>query len=113
MPESVLCYEPAPRWAHVAAAVEGKLYIWGGKRRDFPAVHDGPAKTAVTSVVDILDPQVIFCYNQCFLVWLWEIGGQDLLWRVMISTRSVVSDVASQQPGRPRTGMVQTVCACA
>ena len=54
----VLWYEPAPRYAHVAAAVEGKLYVWGGMRRDLPAVHDGPTKTAITSVVDILDPQV-------------------------------------------------------
>ena len=54
----VLCYQPAPRFAHVAAAVEGKLYVWGGRRRDLPAVHDGPAKLAITSLVDILDPQV-------------------------------------------------------
>ena len=58
MAEGVLCYEPAPRWAHVGATVEGKLYVWGGMRRDWPAVHDGPAKTAITSVVDVLDPQV-------------------------------------------------------
>ena len=49
---------PAPRYGHVAAAVEQKLYLWGGLRRGFPAVHDGPAKTAVTSVVDVLDLQV-------------------------------------------------------
>ena len=56
--ENVLCYELVPRWAHVAAAVEGKLYVWGGRRRAFPAVHDGPTKTAITSTVDVLDPQV-------------------------------------------------------
>ena len=58
MAERVLWYEPAPRRGHVAAAVEGKLYVWGGMRRDWPAVHDGPYKTPITSVVDILDPQV-------------------------------------------------------
>ena len=58
MAESVLWYEPAPTRGHVAAAVGGKLYVWGGLRRDLPAVHDAPAKTAITSVVDILDPQV-------------------------------------------------------
>ena len=51
-------YEPAHRRAHVAAAVEGKLYVWGGLRRDSPALHDGLEKTAITSVVDVLDPQV-------------------------------------------------------
>ena len=58
MAESVFWYEPAPRCAHVAAAVEGKLYVWGGMRRDLPEVHDGPQKTAITSVVDVLDLQV-------------------------------------------------------
>ena len=51
-------YEPAPRWAHVAAAVDDKLYVWGGLRRYLSFVHDGPAKTDITSVVDVLDPQV-------------------------------------------------------
>jgi len=50
--------EPAPCSGHVAAAVEQKLYLWGGMRRDWLEVHDGPAKTAVTSVVDVLDLQV-------------------------------------------------------
>ena len=58
MAKSVLWYEPAPRYAHVAAAIEGKLYVWGGMRRDLPAVHEGPEKTAITSIVDVLDPQV-------------------------------------------------------
>ena len=55
MAESV---EPAPRYGHLAAAVEGKLYMWGGLRKDFPKVHDGPTKVALTSVVDVLDLQV-------------------------------------------------------
>ena len=58
MAEGVVCYEPAPRYAHVAAAVENKLYVWGGTRRDFLFDHDGPQKTAFTSVVDVLDLQV-------------------------------------------------------
>ena len=58
MAEGVVCYEPAPRYGHVAAAVESKFYVWGGLRRDLPAVHDGPKKTAITSVVDVLDLQV-------------------------------------------------------
>ena len=51
--------EPPPRYGHVAAAVENKLYAWGGCRIDLPKLHDGPAKTAITSVVDVLDLQVI------------------------------------------------------
>ena len=50
--------EPVPRCGHVAAAVEQKLFLWGGMRKDLPAVHDGPTKTAITSVVDVLDLQV-------------------------------------------------------
>jgi len=50
--------EPAARFGHVAAAVNGKLYLWGGLRRDLPKIHDGPSKTKLTSVVDVLDPQV-------------------------------------------------------
>ena len=54
----VVCYEPAPRRGHVATAVEGKLYVWGGITRDWPYVHHGPTKTAFASVVDVLDIQV-------------------------------------------------------
>ena len=57
MAEGVVCYEPAPRYAHVAAAVDGKLYVWGGVRRDSPALDD-LEKTTITSVVDVLDPKV-------------------------------------------------------
>ena len=60
MTEVVSWYQPAARFGHVAAAIEGKLYVWGGVRRDLPAVHDGPEKTAITSVVDVLDLQVSF-----------------------------------------------------
>ena len=58
MAQGVLWYEPAPRWGHVAAAIEQKLYLWGGMRRDLPAVHDDPAKRVLTDVVDVLDLQV-------------------------------------------------------
>ena len=78
MAEGVLCYEPALRYAHVAAAVKGKLYVWGGMRRDWPEIHDDPTKTAITSVVDVLDPQV---KKIVYIVWLQTSGGQDLLWR--------------------------------
>ena len=57
-----MAYEPAPRYGHIAAAVEGKLYVWGGMRRDWPFVHSGPEKTAITSVVDVLDPQVNYIF---------------------------------------------------
>ena len=50
--------EPAARYAHVAAAVNGKLYMWGGMRRDLPEIHDDSSKATLTSVVDVLDPQV-------------------------------------------------------
>ena len=60
--------EPAPRFGHVAAAVEQKLYLWGGMRRDLPAVHYGPTKTALTSVVDVLDLQVKKIHN--FLLYI-------------------------------------------
>ena len=64
---SDLCYEPG-RLGHVAAAVEGKLYVWGGMGRDSSALHDGLEKTAITSVVDVLDLQVNknYLYNKYF-----------------------------------------------
>ena len=45
-------------YGHVAAAVDGKLYLWGGLRRDSPIVHDGAAKTKFTSVLNVLDLEV-------------------------------------------------------
>ena len=58
MAESVGKYEPAPRWGHLAAAVDHKLYLWGGISSDFPEVHDDQAKNSITSVVNVLDLQV-------------------------------------------------------
>ena len=54
-------YEPAARRGHVAAAVEDKVYVWGGRRRrsQFTEVsHDGPDKTTIILTVDILDVKV-------------------------------------------------------
>ena len=57
-------YEPIVRWdrlcwGHVAAAVEDKVYVWGGCRNIFPPVsHDGPDKTDIILKVDILDVKV-------------------------------------------------------
>ena len=86
-----VCNEPAPRYAHVAAVVEGKFYVWGGSRKDLPEIHDGPAKTAITSVVDVLDLQVKSCTIIIIACWLQTSGVQDLLWQVMISAPDVVS----------------------
>ena len=58
MAMSSVMYRPFPRVEHVAAAIEGKLYLWGGMGRDSPKVHDGPAKTTLTGAVDVLDLQV-------------------------------------------------------
>ena len=52
-------YEPAARTGHVAAAVEDKVYVWGGRRRRLTVVsHDGPDKTDIILKVDILDVKV-------------------------------------------------------
>ena len=55
-------YEPAARSAHVAAAVEDKVYVWGGAKQSQYAYkevsHDGPDKTAIILKVDILDAKV-------------------------------------------------------
>ena len=45
-------------YGHVAAAIDGKLYLWGGLRKDSPLVHDGDAKTKLTSVVKVFDLEV-------------------------------------------------------
>ena len=42
--------EPSARWGHVAAGVEGKVYVWGGRRRQNVS-HDGPDKTKIISSV--------------------------------------------------------------
>ena len=51
-------YEPAARFGHVAAAVEDKVYVWGGRRGDAGVSHDGPDKTDIILKVDILDVKV-------------------------------------------------------
>ena len=48
-------YKPAARQGHVAAAVENKVYVWGGYKE---VSHDGPDKTDFVLEVDILDVKV-------------------------------------------------------
>ena len=57
----------AARRGHVAAAVEDKVYVWGGRSgiRAFSygsgyteVSHDGPDKTDIILTVDILDVKV-------------------------------------------------------
>ena len=50
--------EPSARWGHVAAGVEGKVYVWGGRRGYQEVSHDGPDKTELIFSVDILDVKV-------------------------------------------------------
>ena len=49
---------PAARYSHVAVDIDSKLYVWGGWRKDTPRIHSGQEKTAITSIVDVLDLQV-------------------------------------------------------
>ena len=51
-------YEPAARWGHVAAAVEDKVYVWGGFSECSFVSHDGPDRTDIILEVDILDVKV-------------------------------------------------------
>ena len=53
-------YTPVGRYSHVAATIDCKLYVWGGWRKDSPHVHDGPEKTRLTSIVEVLDLKVRF-----------------------------------------------------
>ena len=47
------------RYGHVAAGVEGKVYVWGGRRRYYDRIsHDGPDKAKFIFSVDILDVKV-------------------------------------------------------
>ena len=43
---------------HVAAAVEDKVYVWGGRIGRRWVSHDGPDKTDIILKVDILDVKV-------------------------------------------------------
>ena len=49
--------EPSGRYGHVAAGVEGKVYVWGGSR-GYNVSHDGPDKAKIISSADILDVKV-------------------------------------------------------
>lgn len=48
-----------PRWGHSAAAINGKLYIWGGCMDNLPKVHSSAEKTSVLSQVEIFDPRTL------------------------------------------------------
>ena len=51
--------EPSARYGHVAAGVQGKVYVWGGRRAEVRQVsHDGLYKAEIISSVDILDVKV-------------------------------------------------------
>ena len=52
---SVSMAEPSARLGHVAAGIEGKVYVWGGYQK---VSHDGPDKTELIFSVDILDVKV-------------------------------------------------------
>ena len=49
---------PSARWGHVAAGIEGRVYVWGGLRGYDKLSHDGPDKTEIIFSVDILDVKV-------------------------------------------------------
>ena len=49
--------EPAARCGHVAAAVEDKVYVWGGRRGRI-VFHDDPDRAEIRYGVDILDVNV-------------------------------------------------------
>ena len=51
-------HEPVVRRGHVAAAVEDKVYVWGGRIGYTKVSHDGPDKTDIILKVDILDVKV-------------------------------------------------------
>ena len=50
--------EPSASYGHVAAGVEGKVYVWGGRRGYDKVSHDGPDKAEIIFSVDILDVKV-------------------------------------------------------
>ena len=54
----LLMDEPAARLGHVAAAVENKVYVWGGLIGRPEVSHDGPDKTDIILQVDILNVKV-------------------------------------------------------
>lgn len=45
--------EPAPRWGHFTAAVEGEFYVWGGRTEDF---HKKKSKLSLAASVHHFDP---------------------------------------------------------
>lgn len=45
--------EPAPRWGHFSAAVQGELVVWGGRTEDF---HKKKGKLGLATCVHFFDP---------------------------------------------------------
>ena len=33
--DTVVRYEPQPRWGHISVTVGSKVYMWGGRTEDF------------------------------------------------------------------------------
>ena len=48
-----MAVEPSPRWGHCSALVDGKLYLWGGRTREF-----SKEKSTLTSTLHVFDPFV-------------------------------------------------------
>ena len=55
-------FEPSTRYGHIAAGVDGKVYVWGGLRGVNHVSHDGPDKAETIFSVDILDVKVSLTY---------------------------------------------------
>ena len=47
-------YEPAPRYAHKTVVIgSNQLYMWAGRVKGLPEVHDSPWKREFVSSVDV------------------------------------------------------------
>lgn len=44
--------EPSPRWGHISAPVDGKLYVWGGHTKKFSS----QAKRKLASTLHVFNP---------------------------------------------------------
>ena len=55
-----LKHRPLPRWGHSVAAIDGKLYLWGGCQESLPKCHSSPEKEKFLSRVEVFNPQTSF-----------------------------------------------------
>ena len=46
----IMQMEPSPRWGHCSAAVDGKMYMWGGRTKEFDK------EKTLYSTLHIFDP---------------------------------------------------------